>query len=51
MVFSKIEDLMVLKEPTDKAKMFSTLLKVQALSYFEHNLKKRLSVDARSSWK
>jgi hypothetical protein len=42
MTFSEIENLMPLKEPTDKTRMFWALLKGQALSYFEHHLKRRL---------
>jgi hypothetical protein len=34
----EIENLMPLKEPADKNRMFHTLLKGQALSYFEHYL-------------
>jgi uncharacterized protein YbaA (DUF1428 family) len=33
---------MSMKEPTDKTGMFRTLLKVQALSYFEHHLMRRV---------
>ena len=45
MAFCEIENLMPLKEPADKTKMFWTLLKGQALSYFEHHLKKRLDAE------
>jgi hypothetical protein len=38
MVFLEIEYLVRLKEPADKIRIFWTLLKVQALSYFEHHL-------------
>jgi hypothetical protein len=33
---------MPMKEPVDKTRMFRTLLKGQALSYFEHHLMRRL---------
>jgi hypothetical protein len=33
---------MSLKEPADKTRVFRTLLKVQALSNFEHHLRKRV---------
>ena len=36
---------MPLKEPTDKSKMLRTLFKSQALSYFEHHLRKRLDAE------
>jgi hypothetical protein len=36
----EIEILIPLKEPTDKTRMFRTLLKGQALSYFEHHLRR-----------
>jgi hypothetical protein len=42
MAFCEIENLMAMKEPADKTKMFWTLLKGQALSYFEHHLMRRL---------
>jgi hypothetical protein len=42
MSFHKNENLMPLKEPTDKTRISRTLLKSQALSYFEHHLNKRL---------
>jgi hypothetical protein len=42
MAFREIENLMPLKEPADKIRMFWTLLKGQALSYFEHHLMRRL---------
>ena len=41
LAFREIENLMPLKEPADKTKMFRTLLKGQALSYFEHHLRRR----------
>jgi uncharacterized protein YbaA (DUF1428 family) len=36
---------MPMKEPADKIRMFRTLLKRQALSYFEHHLMKRLEAE------
>lgn len=45
MAFREMENLMPLKEPADKTKMFRTLLKGQALSYFEHHLRKRLDAE------
>jgi hypothetical protein len=42
MAFREIENLMPMKEPADKTRMFRTLLKGQALSYFEHHLMRRL---------
>ena len=47
MAFREIENLMPLKEPADKTKMFRTLLKGQALSYFKPHLRRRL--DAKDS--
>jgi hypothetical protein len=43
--FCEIENLMPMKEPTDKTSMFRTLLKGQALSYFEHHLRRRLEAE------
>jgi hypothetical protein len=43
--FCEIENLMLMKDPADKTRMFQTLLKVQALSYFEHHLMRRLEAD------
>jgi hypothetical protein len=40
--FCEIEKLMPLKEPADKTRIFQILLKGQGLSYFEHNLRRRL---------
>jgi hypothetical protein len=40
MAFLDIENLMPLKEPADKSRIFRTLLKGQALSYFEHHLRR-----------
>jgi hypothetical protein len=45
MAFREIENLMPMKEPADKIRMFRTLLKGQALSYFEHYLRKRVEVE------
>jgi hypothetical protein len=45
MAFRVIENLMPMKEPADKTKMFRTLLKGQALSYFEHHLMRRLEAE------
>jgi hypothetical protein len=42
MAFQEIENLMPMKEPADKIRMFRTLLKGQALSYFEHHIMRRL---------
>jgi hypothetical protein len=42
-----IENLMPMKEPADKTRMFRTLLKGQALSYFEHHLMRGLEVRGR----
>jgi hypothetical protein len=38
--FCKIEYLIPLKEPVDKTRMFQNFLKGQALSYFEHHLRR-----------
>jgi hypothetical protein len=45
MSFCEIENLMPLKEPTDKTCMFLTLLMGQALSYLEHHLMRRLEAE------
>jgi hypothetical protein len=45
MSFHEIENLMHMKEPADKTRMFRTLLKVQALSDFEHHLMRRLEAE------
>jgi hypothetical protein len=45
MAFREIENLMPMKEPADKTRMFRTLLKVQALSYFEHHLMRNLEAE------
>jgi hypothetical protein len=43
--YSEVENLMLIREPADKSKMLRTLLKGQALSYFEHHLRKRLDAE------
>jgi hypothetical protein len=45
MVFLQVEKLMSLKEPSDKTRIFRNLLKGQALSYFEHHLKRSLEAE------
>jgi hypothetical protein len=45
MAFREIENLMPMKEPSDNTRMFRTLLKGQALSYFEHHLMRRLEAE------
>jgi hypothetical protein len=45
MAFREIEHLMPMKEPADNTRMFRTLLKGQALSYFEHHLMRRLEAE------
>jgi hypothetical protein len=45
MALREIENLMPMKEPADKTRMFRTLLKAQALSYFEHHLRRRLEAE------
>jgi hypothetical protein len=45
MAFCQIENLMPMKETADKTRMFRTLLKAQALSYFEHHLMRRLEAE------
>jgi hypothetical protein len=39
------QNLIPLKESADKTRIFRTLLKGQALSYFEHNLRRRLDAE------
>jgi hypothetical protein len=46
MAFRDIENLMPMKEPADKTRMFRTLLKGQALSYFEHHLMRRFEAES-----
>jgi hypothetical protein len=43
--FCEFENLIPMKEPSDKTRMFRTLLKGQDLSYFEHHLMKRLEAE------
>jgi hypothetical protein len=45
MTFREIENLMPMKEPADKTRMFQTLLKGKAFSYFEHHLMRRLEAE------
>jgi hypothetical protein len=46
MAFREIENLMPMKEPAEKTRMFRTLLfKSQALSYFEHHLMRKLEAE------
>jgi hypothetical protein len=45
MAFHEIENLMPMKVLADKTRMFRTLLKGQALSYFEHHLMRRLEAE------
>jgi hypothetical protein len=45
MTFREIENLMPMKEPAEKTRMFRTLLKGQALSSFEHHLMRRLEAE------
>jgi RNase P/RNase MRP subunit POP5 len=45
MAFREIENLMPMKEPADKTRMLRTLLKGQALSYFEHHIMRRLEAE------
>jgi hypothetical protein len=42
MAFHDIENLMPMKEPADRTRIFRTLLKGQASSYFEHHVMRRL---------
>jgi hypothetical protein len=45
MAFHEIENLMPMKEPDNKNRMFRTLLKVQAMSHFECHLMRRLETE------
>jgi hypothetical protein len=45
MAFREFENLIPMKEPADNTKMFRTLLKGQALSYFEHHLMRRFEAE------
>jgi hypothetical protein len=43
--FREIQTLMLMREATDKSRMFRTLLKGQALSYFEYHLMRSLEAE------
>jgi hypothetical protein len=45
MAFREIENLIPMKDPADKTRVFRTLLKGQAFSYFEHHLMRRLEAE------
>jgi hypothetical protein len=45
MAFRKIDNLIPMKEPADKTRMFWTLLKGRGLSYCEHHLMRRLEAE------
>jgi hypothetical protein len=45
MDFREIENLMAMKEPADKTRIIWTLLKDQALSYFEHHFMRSLEAE------
>jgi hypothetical protein len=45
MAFREIENLIPMKESANKTRMFWTLLKGQALSYFEHHFMRMLEAD------
>jgi hypothetical protein len=45
MAFHDIENLMPMKEPPDKTRIFRAWLKGQALFYFEHHLRKRVETE------
>jgi hypothetical protein len=45
MAFCDVENLMSMKEPADKTRMFRTLLQGQTLFYFEHHLLRRVEVE------
>jgi hypothetical protein len=45
MAFRDIENLMPMKEPADKNRMFRILLKGQTLSYFDHYLMRMLEAE------
>jgi hypothetical protein len=45
MAYREIEILMLIQEHADKTSMSQTLLKGQALSYFEHHLMRRLETE------
>jgi hypothetical protein len=43
--FREVENLMPMKKPADNTRMLRTLLKAQALSYFQHHLMRRLEAE------
>jgi hypothetical protein len=43
--FCEIENLIPMKEPAEKTRMFRTLLKGQDLSYFDHHLRRRFEAE------
>jgi hypothetical protein len=45
MAFRDIEKLMPLEEPSDKTRMLRILLKGQALTYFDHHLRRILEAE------
>jgi hypothetical protein len=45
MAFLDIENLIPMKQPADKTRMFWTLLKGQALKYFKHHLRRMLEAE------
>jgi hypothetical protein len=45
MAFCEIENLIPMKEPADKTRMFWILLKGQPLSYFEYHLRRRVEAE------
>jgi hypothetical protein len=45
MALCEIDNLMPMKEPADKTRMFRTLLKGQILFYFEHQVRKRVEAE------
>jgi hypothetical protein len=45
MAFRENENQMLLKESADNTRMFRTLFKVQALSYFKHHLRRRVEAE------
>jgi hypothetical protein len=47
MAFYEIENLMPMEKPADTTRIFRTLLKGQALSYFDHHLMRRLEAEKR----
>jgi hypothetical protein len=43
--FDEVENLMPLKKPADKTRIFRSLLKGQALSYFESHVRRRMKAE------